>query len=129
MAAQDTPRPGTASDERRVTAWIGHGVAVEGRITSSQDLMIDGSVSGTIEVGNRALILGGSASVKADLIARTILISGSVTGNVIANERLEVQATGSVEGDLTAPRLAVADGAIVNGKVDTGERRPKSQGA
>src|SRR5919106_834251 len=104
MAAQDTSRPGSASDERRVTAWIGQGVVIEG----------------SIEVGNHALILGANASVKADLIARSILISGAVIGNVMATERLDLQATGSVEGDISAPRVVVADGAIIKGKVDTG---------
>jgi cytoskeletal protein CcmA (bactofilin family) len=126
MAAQDTSRPGSASDERRVTAWIGQGVVIEGTITSSQDLRIDGKVEGSIEVGNHALILGANASVKADLIARSILISGAVIGNVMATERLDLQATGSVEGDISAPRVVVADGAIIKGKVDTGGRPAKS---
>ena len=129
MAAQDPSRLGSAGDERRVTAWIGQGVVIEGTIKSSQDLRIDGKVEGSIEVGNHSLILGTNATVKADLIARSILISGAVIGNVIASERLDLQATGSVEGDMTAPRVVVAEGAIIKGKVDTGGRPAKSQGA
>jgi cytoskeletal protein CcmA (bactofilin family) len=123
MAAQDPPRPGSAGDERRVTAWIGQGVIVEGRITSTQDLRIDGKVDGTIEVGEHGLILGASATVKANLLARSILISGTVIGNVTATDRLDLQATGSVEGDISSPRVVVADGATVKGKVDTGQRK------
>ena len=107
-----------SSDERRGSAWIGQGVVVEGKITSAQDLRIDGKVEGTIEVGNHGLIIGASATVKADLAARTILICGAVIGNVTAAERLDVQATASVEGDLTAPRLVMLDGALVKGKVE-----------
>ena len=112
-----------AGDERRVSAWIGQGVVVEGRITSAQDLRIDGKVEGTIEVGNHGLIIGAGAEIKADLIARSILISGAVTGNVTATERVDVHATGSIEGDVTTPRLVLTDGAMVNGKVDAGGRR------
>jgi cytoskeletal protein CcmA (bactofilin family) len=92
---------------------------VEGRITSAQDLRIDGKVEGTIEVGNHGLIIGASAVVKANLAARTILVCGAVIGNVTAAERLDVQATASVEGDLSAPRLVMSDGALVNGRVET----------
>jgi cytoskeletal protein CcmA (bactofilin family) len=125
MPAQDTTRPGSASDERRVTAWIGQGVVVEGRITSNQDLRIDGKVDGTIEVGNHELILGANAAVTANLLARSILISGAVIGNVTATDRLDLQATGSVEGDIRSPRLVVADGAILNGTVDAGGNRSR----
>jgi cytoskeletal protein CcmA (bactofilin family) len=124
MPPQDTPRPGSAAEERRVTAWIGQGVVVEGTITSSQDLRIDGRVDGTIEVGGHGLILGANAAVKANLVARSILISGNVTGNVTATDRLELHATGSVQGDVRAPRLVVADGAVINGKVDTSAAGP-----
>ena len=125
MPAQDIPRPGSVADERRVTAWIGQGVVVEGRITSTQDLRIDGKVEGTIELGNHGLILGASAAVKANLVARSIVISGTVIGNVTATDRLDLQATGSVEGDIRSPRLVVADGATINGKVDTGGNRSR----
>lgn len=111
------------TDERRVTAWIGQGVVVEGKITSGQDLRIDGKVDGSIEVGNHGLIIGASAAVKADLVARSVIISGSVNGNVTASERVDLQASGSVEGDITTPRLIMADGAIVKGKVDAAGRR------
>ena len=132
MASADTLRersqtnpslpPRSEVDERRATAWIGQGVVIEGRITSSQDLRIDGRVEGTIEVGNHALIIGARAEVKANLLSKSILISGTVIGNVTATERVDLQATGSVEGDITAPRLMVVDGAIIRGKVKTTRR-------
>src|SRR6266850_6945594 len=100
-----SPAPRSEVDERRATAWIGQGVVVEGRITSSQDLRIDGKVEGTIEVGDHTLTLGPGAAVKANLLARSIVISGAVIGDVTAKDRLDLQATGSVEGDIRSPRL------------------------
>jgi len=114
--------PRSDVDERRTAAWIGQGVVIEGRITSFQDLRIDGKVEGTIEVGNHSLIIGARAEVKANLVSKSILVSGTVIGNVTATERVDLQATGSVEGDITAPRLMMVDGAIVKGKVKTTRR-------
>jgi cytoskeletal protein CcmA (bactofilin family) len=105
-------------DERRVSAWIGHGVEIEGRITSGQDLRIDGKVDGTIEVGDHTVIIGQSATIAADLVARSILISGTVVGDVTASDRVELKAGASVDGDITAPRLIVVDGAVINGRID-----------
>jgi len=136
MASADTVRNQTNSspaakseaDERRTTAWIGHSVVIEGRITSTQDLRIDGRVEGTIEVGDHLLTVGAGAAVKANLVARSILISGAVVGNVTATDRLDLQSTGSVEGDITAPRLVMVEGATVKGKVDaSGTRAKKTQ--
>src|SRR3982750_3575618 len=122
---ESTPSTGSKSlgDEKRVTAWIGQGVVVEGRITSAQDLRIDGKVDGTIEVGDHGLIIGASAEVKANLVARSMTISGTITGNITASERVDLNATGSVTGDITAPRLVMADGAVVPGKVNAAGRR------
>ena len=121
-----SPPPRSEVDERRATAWIGQGVVIEGRITSSQDLRIDGSVEGTIEVGDHGLTVGARAAVKANLVARSILISGTVIGNVTATDRLDLQATGSVEGDISTPRLVMVDGAVVKGRVDASGNRVKN---
>ena len=139
MASADTGRersqtnasPASRSevDERRVTAWIAQGVVIEGRITSSQDLRIDGRVEGTIEVGDHGLIVGARAAVTANLVARSIVISGTVIGNVSATERLDLQATGSVEGDISTPRLLMVEGAVVTGTIDaSGHRAKNTQG-
>jgi len=99
-------------------AWIGRSVVVRGDVVSSEDLTIDGHVEGTIEVGNHSLTIGPGAAVKADLVAKSITIAGAVTGNVTATERVELLATGSVAGDLGAPKLAMAEGALLEGKVN-----------
>jgi len=104
-------------DERRTAAWIGKALQIEGRITSREDLRIDGEVKGVIELGESSLIIGVGAAVTADLVAKTITISGAVTGNVVATDKVDLQTTGSVDGDIVAPRLFMAEGAIIQGKV------------
>lgn len=123
MLTNAMPELKAANDERRSNAWIGQGVVIEGKIRSAQDLRIDGKVEGTIEVGNHSVIVGASAEIDADLAAKSILISGTVRGNVTASERIDIQATASIHGDVAAPRLVIADGAFVRGKVETAGTR------
>ena len=106
--------------ERRMVAWIGKAVRVEGKVISEEDLTIDGDVEGSIELGGHSLTIGQDAKIKADLLAKTVTISGKVTGNVRGVEKVELRASGAVEGDITAPRFAMAEGAMVTGKVQAG---------
>lgn len=108
--------------ERRMVAWIGKAVRLEGKIVSQEDLTIDGQVEGSIEVGDHSLTIGPGASIKADLVAKTVTISGAVVGNVRAGEKVDLRATGSVNGDISAPRFVMADGATVVGRVDAGTK-------
>ena len=125
-------RPGLATDpraplnERRLAAWIGRSVRVEGKVISAEDLTIDGHVVGSIELGDHSLTIGPSSTIKADLVAKNVTISGAVTGNVRAREQVDLRPTGSVVGDIVAPRLVMAEGAVIAGQVDVGGRRRTS---
>jgi cytoskeletal protein CcmA (bactofilin family) len=114
--------PGPAGTERRVTGWIGKAVRVEGKVISTEDLTIDGQVDGSIELGDHSLTIGLGAGVKANLKAKVIVINGTVTGNIQATEKVELRATGSVEGNISTPQLLLAGGATVNGRVETGNK-------
>jgi cytoskeletal protein CcmA (bactofilin family) len=114
--------------ERRGAAWIGKSLFVRGDVISSEDLVIDGTFEGTIEVGDHALTIGPTAEVKADLVAKTITIHGAVVGNVTARERLDLRANASVDGNVRAPRFAMADGAVLRGSVESGPGRAKVAG-
>lgn len=109
-----------AASERRTVAWIGKAVRVEGKVVSAEDLTIDGDVQGSIELGSHTLTIGPDARIKANVLAKTVTISGKVTGNVKAVEKVDLRSTGSVEGDIVTPRFAMADGATVLGKVQAG---------
>ena len=110
--------PISSLDERRMRAWIGKSLVVQGKVVSTEDLTIDGRVEGTIELGDHSLTIGPGAAVQADLIAQKIIISGEVTGNILASAIVDLRATGSVDGDIMTPRLVMAEGATIRGKVD-----------
>lgn len=113
----------TTFNERRVAAWVGKALRVEGRIISSEDLTIDGRVEGSIELGDHNLTIQPGAVVSADLTARNITISGAVTGAVHASEKVELRETGSVDGDVSTPTFVMAEGSRVRGKVAAGTKR------
>ena len=114
---------GEVSTERRQIAWIGQGVTVEGKIVSKQDIRIDGHVSGSIEVGDHELLLGSGSELKANVNARSVLIGGKVEGDITATERVQIQSTGVLLGDVVAPRLIIQDGGMLRGKADVAGTR------
>jgi len=120
---------GEVSTERRQIAWIGQGVKIEGKIVSNQDIRIDGHVSGSIEVGQHELVLGPGAELKANVNARSVLIGGRIEGDVTSTERIQIQSTGALLGDVVAPRLIIQDGGMVRGKVDVAGTRQKGSPA
>lgn len=103
----------------RASALIGRSITVRGEIISDEDLTIDGRVEGTIAIGDHSLTIGAGASVSADLKAHTVTISGRVKGNVTAKDKIDISETGSVEGDLSAPIIAIREGAELRGRIDT----------
>jgi cytoskeletal protein CcmA (bactofilin family) len=109
-------------EERRIVAWIGKSVVFKGDLISLEDMSIDGRVEGTIELRDHALIIGPDAHIRATIIAKTVTIRGTVTGTITASDKVDVRETGAVEGNIISPRLAMADGAVLKGRVDTSTR-------
>ncbi len=97
---------------------IGKGVVIEGEVKGGEDLVIDGKVAGTIELRQHVLTVGPTGRVKAQLSAKSVVVLGKVSGTIQASERVSIGETGSVEGALSAPRLVMADGAHLQGRVD-----------
>ena len=111
-------------DERRRAAWIGGAILVKGDVVSTEDLVIDGQVQGTIELGDHSLTIGAGATVVADLVAKDVTISGQVKGDVVGSGKVELKASAKVEGDISAPKFVMEEGATLSGKVDTGTKKP-----
>ena len=111
--------PGRPAEERRVTVWVGKSVIFKGELVSSEDMIIDGKVEGTIDVRDHGLTIGPDADIRADITAKTITIYGAITGAIKASGKVDIRETGSVDGDIIAPRVAMAEGADVRGRIDT----------
>jgi cytoskeletal protein CcmA (bactofilin family) len=96
---------------------LGTSVAIKGELSASEDLTLCGQMEGSIRLPDHTLTIGPNADIKAEIVAKAVVILGAVTGNLTASERVDIRATGSLIGDLASPRLAIAEGGSLRGKV------------
>ena len=102
-------------------ALIGPAIRIKGQVTAREPLTIAGTVDGSIAVEGHALTIAPGGQVTANLVAPEIVVGGHVDGNLDATTRILVRDTASIEGDLTAPKVAMEDGARFHGKVTMGK--------
>jgi cytoskeletal protein CcmA (bactofilin family) len=93
-------------------------LAVSGDLAAEQDIVIDGRFDGRIAVPDHHLSISRSASVRAKIVARSVTILGSLDGNILASEAVEVLAGASVRGHVTTPSITLVDGALFTGTID-----------
>jgi cytoskeletal protein CcmA (bactofilin family) len=97
---------------------IGKSVIIKGELNGSEDLTIEGHVEGKIELKDNVLTIGPNGKIRATVFAKAVIVLGEVTGNVQASEKVDIRDNGSVDGDITSPRVAIAEGAHFRGSVD-----------
>jgi len=106
---------------------IGKSVVIKGELNGSEDLTIEGQVEGTIQLRDHVLTIGPNGRIKAQVFAKSVIVLGEVTGNVTASEKVDIRDNGSVDGDIVAPKVAIAEGAHFRGSVDM-QRKGAPQG-
>ena len=120
-SASQSPVRRAAIDARssgRLIMNLGTSIVIKGDLSASEDLTLYGKMEGSVTLhGGHTLTIGRHADIRAAIDAKAVVIQGTVTGNVTAREKVEIQTTGSVAGDVSSPRLAIADGASIKGKV------------
>lgn len=97
---------------------LGQSLILNGQLTASEDLLIEGQFEGNIELKEHCLTVGPNGRVKAEISARQVVIHGSVEGNTTAREKIEIRKTGHVLGDLVAGGIAIEEGAYFKGSID-----------
>lgn len=130
------PAVSSGGDFRRETARdnvnIGKSVFIKGELSGSEDLTIEGNVEGRIELKENTLTIGPNGKIRAEVFAKQVIVLGEVTGNVTASEKVDIRDNGSVDGDVTAPRVAIAEGAHFRGAIDmqrAGQQKPAAKPA
>jgi cytoskeletal protein CcmA (bactofilin family) len=112
--------------QERDVVNIGKSVIIKGELSGSEDLTIEGQVEGKIELRQNVLTIGPNGKIKAQVTAKTVVVEGQVQGNIAATERVDIRDNGTVDGDLVAPRVAIADGAHFRGAIDM-QKQPRSE--
>jgi cytoskeletal protein CcmA (bactofilin family) len=123
------PMPTPASSAPGPPASIGRSVVMKGELSGSEDLVIDGQVEGTVNLRQHLLTIGPSAKISAEISAKAVIVLGLARGNITATERIEIRESGSVDGDISAPRVAIAEGAHFRGTIDMHQPDPAAGAA
>ena len=103
---------------RTTVTTIGESIVFKGELSGDEDLVIDGQVEGKINLNQNVLTVGEHGKVKATVVAKTVVVAGNVRGDIIAAEKVGIQDTCSMEGDICAPRVVIALGAYFRGGID-----------
>jgi cytoskeletal protein CcmA (bactofilin family) len=110
----------------RATACISQGIKIKGEVNGSEDLFVDGTVDGKLNLTNGSLTIGPNGQVKADVVAREVIVRGKIEGKVTGRDRVQLWSTGQVAGEVQTDRLAIEDGALLRGKVEAGRQPAKA---
>jgi cytoskeletal protein CcmA (bactofilin family) len=103
---------------------IGKSMQIKGEVSGNEDLIIDGKVDGKISLKGHKLTIGASGHITAEIQdAKAVVVGGEMLGSITAEDKVEIAATGSMQGDIKAPRVVLADGARFKGSIDM---EPKS---
>lgn len=100
------------------TTTIGRGASLRGDLKTTGDIIIEGALDGSLHADESRVSVGREARVRADIIAREVIIEGHVVGNVRATERVELRSSATVEGNVFAKRFAMEENAALRGHVD-----------
>ena len=117
---------GSAPVSSRAAACISQGIRIKGEVTGSEDLFVDGSVEGKLNLtSNSCLTVGPNGHVKADVQAREVIVRGKVEGKVSGRDKVQLWSTGQIHGEVQTDRLAIEDGALLRGRVEAGKQPNK----
>jgi cytoskeletal protein CcmA (bactofilin family) len=133
--AASTPSPSSSQNRNsfspvpvspNAAACISQGIRIKGEVTGSEDLFVDGHVEGRLSLSNGSLTVGPNGHVKADVIAREVIVRGRIDGKVSGRDKVQLWSTGQVTGEVQTDRLAIEDGAMLRGKVEAGKHPGKA---
>ena len=101
--------------EGRLSGFVGNGTVLTGETNFHAMLRVDGHLTGRVTSENGTLIIGSTGRVDANIAVSAAVINGTVNGDIIATEKIELGRTARVAGNIQAPRLVMDDGAILEG--------------
>ncbi len=127
LAARISPTGSPPFSAAGKAAVIGPGIVIDGDISGSENLVIEGKVKGRIHLSAHEVTVGQSGEVNADISAKIIRVAGKIKGDLSGKEKVIISSTGNVHGNIVAPRMLLEDGAVFKGSIDMDPREPASQ--
>lgn len=127
LAPRTSPQGSPAFAAAGKAAVIGPGIVIDGDISGSENLVIEGKVRGRIHLASHEVSVGQSGEVNADISAKVIRVAGKIKGDLNGKEKVIISSTGNVHGNIVAPRMLLEDGAVFKGSIDMDPREPASQ--
>lgn len=115
---QAPSKPLSPVQQLKERAIVGHSISIQGDISGQEDLMVHGKVEGKVDLNGNNVTIGQDGKVKADIMAKIISVEGHVQGNLKGQEQVIVRKSGSVEGNISAPRVSLEDGCRFTGHID-----------
>lgn len=103
---------------------IGEGSEIEGNIDTPGTMRIDGMVTGNVKSGR--VVLGKTAVLIGDVIAKSVVIGGRVEGNIVAEEFVDIKDTGKLFGDINSKRVSIIEGGVFVGRSFVQRDEPKT---
>jgi len=122
------PRPQLRANDAQPAfegTFLGPKITIDGTVTGSEMVLIEGHVKGAINLSGD-LRIGTQARVEAKVHARNVTVEGRLNGDVSADDRVELVASSTVDGNIKAPKIVVAEGARFRGNVDMGSAKPST---
>lgn len=118
-----TPDPSLGSVSTEEKTVIGQHISVQGVVRGKENLVIEGSIKGSIELEKHQVTVGANGQVEAEIRADSVTITGRLKGNIHANRKVEITKEANFNGEIKAKRIAVEDGAFLKAVIEL-ERQP-----
>jgi cytoskeletal protein CcmA (bactofilin family) len=106
--------PARGSEKRTVVA---RPTTIEGRVLGPGEVLVEGMIKGTVEIDGKVRVAE-KGRVEAEVHARLVTVAGTIIGNITADDRIVLEPTAQVDGNITAPRILIEDGATFKGQVN-----------
>lgn len=111
-------RSKSPAEQLKDRAIIGSSIRISGELTGEEDLLIHGQVEGKIDLKQHNITVGKNGRVKADVYAKVISVEGQLQGNLFGDEKVVIRQSGTVRGNIAAPRVNLEEGSKFKGSID-----------
>src|SRR5262245_7633486 len=102
---------------------IGKSIQIKGTVTAEEPVTIAGRVQGSIAMAGHTLTVAADGHIDVEAVADTIVLDGTAVGKLNATTRMLIHQGATVTADLSAPTLAITEGATIHGRIETGARK------